>query len=59
MPLLPLKDAARAIGIPYNSVWHHYKLGRIPTQLAGRYHLIDPDVLQTVLLAYGYRKRQQ
>ncbi|GCE26339.1 hypothetical protein KDA_18230 [Dictyobacter alpinus] len=58
MSLLPLKDAAKAIGVPYNSVWHHYKLGRIPTQKVGRYRLIDPAVLQTLLLAYGYQQKR-
>ncbi|HLG65560.1 MAG TPA: hypothetical protein VKY19_26785 [Ktedonosporobacter sp.] len=57
--MLTLKDAAKVIGVPYNSVLFHYRLGRIPVQQVGRYQLIDPTVLRAVLAAYGYRKRQK
>lgn len=59
MTLLPLKDAAKAIGVPYNSVLHHYKLGRIPTQHVGRYRLIDPSVLRALLQAHHYHSRSK
>lgn len=59
MSLHPLKDAAEAIGVPYNSVLHHYRLGRIPTQQVGRYRLIDPSVLQALLQARHYHPRQK
>ncbi len=37
MALLPLKDAAQVIDVPYRSVYHHVLKGRIPTQQIGRY----------------------
>ncbi len=55
--MLTLKDAAKTIGVPYNSVLLHHKKGRIPTQKVGRYQLIDPDVLRSVLTALKYRPR--
>lgn len=59
MSLLPLKDAAQAIDVPYRSVYHHAQKGRIPTQQIGRYQVIEPAVLAAVLAALGYQRRTE
>lgn len=59
MALVPLRTAAREIGVPYRSVYHHMQKKRIPTQKIGAYHCIEPAVLASVLSALGYQKRGQ
>ena len=59
MQLLTLKDAAREINVPYQSVLRHYNAGRIPTYNIGRVKAIDPLVLRSVLTALGYQPRRE
>jgi predicted site-specific integrase-resolvase len=54
-----LKEAAKMIGVPYNSVLFHHKKGRIPVRKVGHYQLIEPEVLRSVLTALHYRQRQK
>lgn len=54
-----LKDAAKMIGVPYNSVLFHHKKGRIPVRKVGQYQLIEPEVLRSILTALHYRQRQK
>jgi molybdenum-dependent DNA-binding transcriptional regulator ModE len=57
--MMSLKEAARAIGVPYHSVWYHYKEGRLPVhKIVGRL-LIDPEVLREALAELGYRPRRK
>ena len=52
-----LKEAAKMLGVPYQTVWYHFVQGRIPTHdIAGR-HLIQARVLRGVLDGIGYRPR--
>lgn len=55
--LMPLKDAAREIGVPYPSVRNYQKTGKLPTQKIGRIDAIEPLILKAMLHALGYRPR--
>lgn len=58
MELVTLKEASKSIGIPYETVWYHFKHGRIATVKVGKYQLIDPEALRRVLNSLGYRQRK-
>lgn len=56
---MSLKEATKAIQVPYNSVWYWYKLGKLPVRkIAGR-NLIDPKLLRRTLQTLGYRRKSQ
>lgn len=55
--LLPLKEAARELGVPYASVLLHHKQNRLPVQRIGRVCAIEPETLRLVLQALGYTPR--
>jgi molybdenum-dependent DNA-binding transcriptional regulator ModE len=54
-----LREAARAIQVPYNSVWYYYKLGKLPVRkIAGR-NMIEPQLLRRTLQTLGYRPKRR
>jgi hypothetical protein len=54
---MSLKEAARAIRTPYNSVWYWYKQGKLPIRkIAGR-NMIAPRTLRRTLRTLGYRPK--
>jgi hypothetical protein len=54
---MSLKEAARAIQVPYNSVWYWHKLGRLPVRkIAGR-NMIEPHTLRWALQTLGYHPK--
>lgn len=57
--MFTLKDASKAIGVPYNSIWEYRKKGKLPIQKIGRDLLIDPEVLRTTLASLNYKQRRK
>jgi hypothetical protein len=56
---MSLKEAAKAIQVPYNSVWYWHRLGQLPVRrIAGR-NMIDPRSLRRVLKNLGYRSKSR
>jgi molybdenum-dependent DNA-binding transcriptional regulator ModE len=56
---LSLREAARAIQVPYNSVWYWHRLGKLPVRkIAGR-NLIEPQSLRRALTNLGYRPKSR
>jgi len=53
-----LREAARAIQVPYNSVWYWHKLGKLPVRrIAGR-NLIESQSLRQALRDLGYSPKR-
>jgi hypothetical protein len=56
---LSLREAARAIQTPYNSVWYWHKLGKLPVRkIAGR-NMIEPQSLRQALNRLGYSPKSR
>lgn len=56
---MSMKEAARAIQVPYNSVWYWYKLGKLPVRkIAGR-NMIEPKSLRQALNRLGYSPKSK
>lgn len=55
-----LKEAARALGVNYDSLHHHFRAGRIPVaQRVGNVILVEVPVVKAVLDAIGYTPRRK
>lgn len=54
-----LRQAAAELGIPYDGLFHHYRMGRIPGQKVGTVVLVEVPVVKAVLESVGYTPRRK
>ena len=56
--LMPLRDAAKALNVPYPTAFSYLKKGRVPCMTLGRYRLVTVQGLKDALERYGYKPAQ-
>jgi excisionase family DNA binding protein len=57
--LVSLAEAARLLGVNYDALIHHVRVGHIPHHRMGRVIVVEPSVVKAILDGIGYRPRQR